>query len=218
MVKKNKMIEVIKLLRKSQKNLRKTNLNREAKKYTPFQTLISCIISLRIKDETSEKISRKLFRIANTPKKISKLPQKKLEKIIFSSGFYKNKARTIKKIAKHLIEKHNGEVPSKEEHLLEIHGIGRKTANIVLSLAFNKNAIPVDANVHRIFTRLGWFKAKSPEETEKKLMKIIPKKYWREINGLCMLHGKKVCVSVSPFCSRCVVFNYCRRRGVKKKR
>jgi len=213
--------KTLELLKKSQKGVRKTTLNREAKEnknFTPYETLISCLLSLRAKDETTEKVSQELFRIANTPEKILKLPQKKLEKIIYSSGYYKNKAKAIKKASQQIIEHHNGNVPNTKEELLKLYGVGPKTANIVLCFAFNKQVIPVDTHVNRIPNRLGWVKTKNPEQTEIELMKILPKRYWTEINGIFILFGKTICLPVSPFCSKCPIRKYCKRIGVKKSR
>lgn len=223
MVKKKKIIKILETLKKSQRGIRKTNLNREAKEeknYTPYQTLISCLISLRVKDEASEKISRKLFKIAKTPQQILKIPKRKLEKILFSSGYYKNKAKAIQKASRQIIKEHNGFVPHTKEELLKLYGVGPKTANIVLAFSFNQHVIPVDTNVHRVSNRLGWVKTKKLafEKTEKELEKMLPKKYWREINGIFILHGKKICVPISPFCSKCPVREYCRRAGVKTSR
>jgi len=203
-------------LKKQLGSYEKTTLNREAKNYTPFKTLISCILSLRAKDEMTEKVSKKLFDVADTPEEIVKIGQKRLEKLIFSSGHYKKKARTIKHISQVLIEEHGGEVPDTEEELLKIKGIGRKTANIVLCLAYGKDVIPVD--VHRIPNRLGWIKTKTPEQTEIELMKILPKKYWGEFNGLFVLFGREVCLPVSPKCSECLISGDCKRVGVGRSR
>lgn len=202
---------------------RRTNLNRESKdtqNYTPFQTLISCLLSLRVKDETTEKISAELFKVAKTPKEILKLPTKRLEKIIFSSGYYRNKAKTLKRVSEQIINNFNGEVPNDKEKLLSLYGVGPKTANIVLCFSFGKEVIPVDVNVHRVSNRLGWVKTGkfNFEDSEKALEKILPRKYWREINGLFILHGKNVCVPISPKCSICPIRKYCKRVGVIRSR
>lgn len=216
------MIEkILEILKKSQKDMRKTNLNREAKDnkaYTPYQTLISCLISLRVKDEVTEKISNELFSIADTPEKILKLSNEELERILFSSGYYKNKAKAIKKASEQVLTEFNGIVPDTEEELLKLYGVGRKTANIVLCFAYDKVVIPVDVNVHRIANRLGLVKTKNFEETEKELEKILPKEYWREINGIFLLHGKNICVPISPKCSICPINNLCKKVAVEKSR
>ena len=217
----NNIIKVIKILEEKQKNLRRTTLNREAKDtkhFTPFQTLISCLISLRVKDETTEKIVSKLFSVVKTPEEFVKIPTKKLEKLIYSSGYYKNKAKVIKKISKDIIGKYNGKVPDTEEELMKLYGVGRKTCNIVLSFAYGKNVITVDTNVHRVVNRLGLVKTNAFEKTEKELEKIIPEKYWREINGIFILFGKRICVPISPKCSICPISKYCKRIGIKRSR
>jgi len=217
----NNIIKIIKILEKKQKNLRRTTLNREAKDtkhFTPFQTLISCLISLRVKDETTEKIVSKLFSVVKTPEEFVKIPTKKLEKLIYSSGYYKNKAKVIKKISKDIIGKYNGKVPDTEEELMKLYGVGRKTCNIVLSFAYGKNVITVDTNVHRVVNRLGLVKTNAFEKTEKELEKIIPEKYWREINGIFILFGKRICVPISPKCSICPISKYCKRIGIKRSR
>tara|TARA_Y100000310_G_scaffold326918_1_gene392495 strand:+ start:698 stop:1348 length:651 start_codon:yes stop_codon:yes gene_type:complete len=185
-----------------------------SEKRDPFKTLISCLLSLRTQDKNTEKASKSLFAVADTPEKIIALPQKKLEKLIFSSGYYRAKARSLKHVSEVILKEHNGKVPSTEEELLAIKGIGRKTANIVLCFAYNKNVIPVDTHLNRIPNRLGWVKTRSPEETEFALMEVIPKKYWRELNTLLIKFGKHTCLPISPHCSKCPIKNHCQRIGV----
>lgn len=196
----------------------RTTLNRMRKKPDAFKILISCLLSLRARDENTEKVSKKLFKIADTPEKISKLPIKKLERLIYSSGHYKKKARTLKHVSKELIDNFNSSVPKTKEELLSIKGIGPKTANIVLAFAFNQNVIPVDTHCHRIPNRLGLVKTKTPKQTEKQLEKILPKKYWNEFNGIFVLFGREICQPISPWCSKCPVKKYCKRIGIKRSR
>ena len=197
----------------------RTTLNRMRKnKENAFKILISCLLSLRARDENTEKVSQKLFEIADTPKEILKLPIKRLEKIIYSSGHYKKKARVLKSVSKIILEKYNGKVPKTREELMSIKGVGPKTANIVLSFAFNQDVLPIDTHCHRIPNRLGWLKTKKPEQTEKELEKILPKKYWKEFNGIFVLFGKTICQPVSPKCSICPIRKYCKRVGVVKSR
>jgi len=214
----NNTIRIISLIRKEFEKLKKPTVRSTSEKTNPFKTLIACLLSLRTRDENTAKASSSLFKDADTPEKILKLPIKRLEKLIYSSGYYKNKAKSIKHVSKVLIEKYKGKVPSTREELLSIKGIGPKTANIVLSFAYGKNVIPVDTHVHRIPNRLGIVKTKTPEQTEAELMKIIPKKYWKEINTSFILFGKNICVPISPFCSRCPVSRYCKRVRVKRSR
>jgi len=196
----------------------RTTLNRMREKPDPFKVLISCLISLRTRDENTEKVCEKLFGVVNNAKDIVDLPLKKLEKLIFSSGYYKNKARTLKHVSKVLIKEYDGGVPNTRDELIAIKGIGPKTANVVLSFAFGKLVIPVDVNVHRVANRLGWVKTKTAEKTEEELNKTLPKKYWKEINGLFILHGRNVCKPISPLCSECPVRKGCKRAGVSKSR
>ncbi len=198
----------------------RTTLNRMRKHKTksPFKILISCLLSLRSRDENTEKVSKQLFRIADTPKKIIKLPLKKLEKLIFSSGHYHKKALTLKSVSKDLIKIFKGKVPQTREELLSMRGIGPKTANIVLNFAFGQSVIPVDVHCHRIPNRLGWVKTKTAEKTEGELVKTIPKKYWKEFNGVFVLFGRTICQPVSPWCSKCPVRKYCPRIGVGRSR
>lgn len=210
--------KTIDTLKEFQKGVRKTTLNRQAKEYTPYQTLISCLLSLQSKDETTEKICDVLFKIAKTPEEILKLEQERLENIIYSSGYYKNKAKTIKHVSEIILKEYKNKVPDNEQELLKIKGIGRKTANIVLSLAYGKEALPIDTHCHRIPNRLGWIKTKNPEQSEIELMKILPKKYWPEFNGIFVLFGKTICVPISPLCSKCPVAKYCKKINVKSSR
>ena len=184
----------------------------------PFKILISCLLSLRTKDQTTESVSEKLFKIADTPEKILALPITKLEKIIFSSGHYKKKAQTLKHVSREILSRFNNKVPDTREELLSIKGIGPKTANIVLCFAYDQTVIPVDVNVHRVANRLGWASTKLAEKTEKELEKILPRKYWKEINGIFILHGKSICVPISPKCSECPIRCLCPQIGVTRSR
>lgn len=196
----------------------RTTLNRMRKKPNAFKILISCLLSLRARDESTEKTSKKLFAIADTPKQIANISVKKLEKLIFSSGHYKKKARTLKHVSKVLINKFNSKVPDNKEELLSIKGIGPKTANIVLCFAYNQACLPIDTHCHRIPNRLGWVKTKTPEKTEKALEKILPKKYWKEFNGIFVLFGKTICQPISPWCSKCPINRYCPKINVNTRR
>jgi len=196
----------------------RTTLNRMRKKPDPFKVLIACLLSLRTQDKNTEKASSALFAVADAPEKILALSQKKLEKLIFSSGHYKKKARTLKHVSKELITRFNSKVPDTKEELLSIKGIGPKTANIVLAFAYGKPALPIDTHCHRIPNRLGWVKTKTPEQTEKALELILPRKYWPEFNALFVLFGQTVCQPISPKCSQCPVRKYCPRIGVVRSR
>ncbi|HLC86768.1 MAG TPA: endonuclease III [Candidatus Nanoarchaeia archaeon] len=210
--------KIIEILKKKYPSTKRTTLNRMRSHPDPFKILISCLLSLRAKDESTEKVSEALFKIADTPEKIAALPIKKLEKIIYSSGHYKKKAKTLQHVSRVLIENYNNKVPETKEELLSIKGIGPKTANIVLAFAFNKCVIPVDTHCHRIPNRLGWVKTKIPEQTEKALEKILPKRYWCNFNAVFVQFGRNICQPVSPWCSKCPINEYCPRIGVVRSR
>lgn len=184
----------------------------------PFFILISCLLSLRTKDTISAPVSLKLFQTVKNPHDLATMQLKELEKIIYSTGFYRQKARQLKAVARELIDRHNGEVPKTREELLALPGVGLKTANLVLAEAFGVPAICVDTHVHRISNRLGLVKTKTPEETECELQKVLPRKYWREWNKLLVMLGQNICTPQSPRCSTCPIRNLCPRVGVKKSR
>jgi endonuclease-3 len=184
----------------------------------PFKILISCILSLRTQDRTTGPASERLFMLAPDPSTLSRLPLKIIEKAIYPVGFYHIKARTIKDISRELLEKHDGAVPSSMEGLLELKGVGRKTANLVLTRGFNKYGICVDTHVHRITNRWGLVRTKTPNETELALRELLPKRYWKDLNMNLVAFGQAICQPISPFCSKCRVVDYCFRTGVMKSR
>jgi len=169
----------------------------------PFKVLISCILSLRTKDDVTHQASEKLFKRAKNVQEMARLSNLEIQKIIYPVGFYKNKAKNIKKVCNILLEKYKGKVPSSLDELLLLPGVGRKTANLVLTLGFGKPGICVDTHVHRITNRWGYVKTKTPEQTEFALREKLPANYWISFNSLLVSFGQKVCVPVSPFCSRC---------------
>lgn len=195
-----------------------TMLGRMGKKYDPFKVLISTIMSARAKDEVTEVIAEKLFEKYPTAEKLAKANKKDIIKIIYRIGFYNAKSKNIINSAKMLLEKFGGKVPRTMEQLIELPGVGRKVANCVLVYAYKQDAIPVDIHVHRISNRLGWVKTKVPEDTEEKLEKLVPRKHWQLINDTFVSHGKTICAPISPFCSKCPIYDYCKRRGVKRHR
>jgi len=209
---------IINILYKNFDCKERTTLNRMREKPNAFKILISCLISLRTQDKNTRIVSEKLFTIVNTPKEIVNLPVKRLENLIFSSGHYKKKARILKHVSKELIERFNSEIPKTKEELLSIKGIGPKTANIVLAFAFQQQVLPIDTHCHRIPNRLGWVKTKTPEQTEKELEKILPKKYWNKFNGIFVLFGQTICQPISPWCSKCPIEEYCPKINVNKSR
>lgn len=196
----------------------RTTLNKMRKKPDAFKILISCLLSLRTQDKNTEKTSKKLFEVADTPEKIVNLSIDDLERLIFSSGHYHKKARVLQHVSQVLLDKYDGKVPDSKENLLSIKGIGPKTANIVLCFAFDQEVLPIDTHCHRIPNRLGWVRTKTAEKTEKELEKIIPKKYWKEFNAIFVLFGKTICQPVSPLCSKCPINKYCPKIGVGRNR
>jgi len=184
----------------------------------PFKILISTIISARTKDEVTGPATERLFARAASPASMSALPEEIIEKAIFPAGFYHTKAKAIRKASKELVERYGSRVPDTIDELLTLPGVGRKTANLVVTLAHNKAGICVDTHVHRITNRWGYVKTKKPHETEQALRARLPKKHWIAINTILVMHGQNICKPVSPFCSRCPVSEYCARIGVAKSR
>ena len=183
-----------------------------------FRILISTMISLRTKDEVTLAASRRLFAEAATPPDIDALGADRVAKLIYPAGFYRTKAENIIKVCGLLRSRHDGEVPRTIDELTNLPGVGRKTANLVLSLGFGIDAICVDTHVHRISNRLGWVTTRTPEQTEFALMEILPREHWIEINELLVAYGQSVCVPVSPWCSRCALSGSCPKRGVERHR
>jgi endonuclease-3 len=181
---------------------------------TPFTVLISCILSLRTQDKTTDEASRRLFKLARTPKTMVKLAATNIEKTIYPVGFYKNKAKNIKKICELLLSQYKGRVPDDIDELMKFPGVGRKTANLVITLGYNKPGICVDTHVHRISNRWGYVETKTPEKTEMALREKLPPKYWIMINDLLVSFGQNLCKPISPFCSQCKIRRYCDRVGV----
>ena len=175
----------------------------------PYLVLIACILSLRTNDKTTYPATLRMLELAKTPKEMKNVSQEELAKAIYPVGFYENKAKQIIELSKTIDEELSGQVPDEIEDLIKFKGVGRKTANLVLSLGFNKPAICVDVHVHRIFNRLGYIKTKTPEETEFALREKLPQKYWIDINTLLVTHGQNVCKPVKPKCLECPIAGYC---------
>ncbi|HEX9023011.1 MAG TPA: endonuclease III [Geobacteraceae bacterium] len=184
----------------------------------PFKVLVSCILSLRTQDRTTAAASQRLFALAETPQRMARLDRETVEGVIYPVGFYRNKAGQILEICRVLLEKHNGSVPDEIDELLKFKGVGRKTANLVVTLGFGKPGICVDTHVHRICNRWGYVSTKSPEETEFALRDKLPAQYWLIINDLLVTFGQNQCLPVSPRCSSCPVRHLCERVGVTKSR
>ena len=176
----------------------------------PFSILIGTILSARTKDEATTKAVKALFSKYKNSKQLANAKVKDVEKIIKSIGFFRVKSKRIIEVAKIINTKYKGKVPDNLDTLVELPGVGRKTANCVLVYAFEKPAIPVDIHVHRISNRLGLVDTKNPEETEQELMKKIPKKYWLEINDTFVMFGQNICKPISPMCSVCKIKKSCK--------
>jgi len=213
-----KIKAVMEILKKKFPSHEKTTLNRMRNKPDAFKILISCLLSLRTQDKNTEIASKRLFAVAETPEAILRLSDSELENLIFSSGHYKKKARTLKHVSEVILKEFNGHVPQTKEELMSIKGIGPKTANIVLAFAYGKNVLPIDTHCHRIPNRLGWILTKTPEQTEKELSEILPPEYWKDFNAIFVQFGQTICKPISPLCSQCPIENYCSKIGVTKHR
>lgn len=185
---------------------------------SPFRVLISCILSLRTQDATTAKASHRLFTVADSPHAMVKLSAKKIASLIYPVGFYKTKARQIRAICQTIIDQYGGKVPDEIDELLKFNGVGRKTANLVVTLGYNKPGICVDTHVHRISNRWGYIKTATPEKSEIALRAKLPKRYWIEYNNLLVNFGQHLCRPVSPLCSECPVKKYCPQLGVGVRR
>ena len=184
----------------------------------PFQILVGCLLSARTRDEVTEAACSRLFRKVKSPRALLKLPIRQLERNIYPVAFYRNKAKALKSLCSDLIERFNGEVPETLDELLTLTGVGRKTANLTLILAFDGMGICVDTHVHRITNRWGYVDTATPEQTEQALRNKLPQKYWKRINEWLVGFGQTVCKPISPLCSQCPVDKYCPRVGVGKHR
>lgn len=186
-----------------------------AEHYTdPFRVLIATVLSLRTQDETTADASRRLFARATTPEAMLRLRATTIAKLIYPVGFYRTKAASILSICRDLVERWDGRVPRDLDDLLTLRGVGRKTANLVLTLGFRDQGICVDTHVHRITNRWGYVRTKAPDDTEMALRKKLPPEHWIEINDLLVAFGQQLCRPISPHCSRCPIDAYCPRRNV----
>ncbi len=184
----------------------------------PFRVLIACLLSLRTKDATTGPASARLFALADTPEAMLRLRPRQIERAIFPVGFYRTKARVILGVSRDLIERFGSRVPPSIDALLTLKGVGRKTANLVVTQGFNRPGICVDVHVHRISNRLGYVRTRNPEETEMALRAKLPRRYWIGYNDLLVSFGQNICLPVSPRCSACPVRAVCRRVGVTRSR
>lgn len=212
--------EAIRLVRQEVRRWQEPVLGVVAKQSNrdPFLILISCLLSLRTKDKTTREASDRLFALAHTPTSILKLPLKKIERAIYPVGFYRTKAKSIHQICHRLIDEYGGRVPDSIDELVTLPGVGRKTANLVVTVGFQKPGICVDVHVHRISNRWGYIKTKTPEESEQALRRKLPKEYWITYNDLLVPYGQNLCFPVSPLCSRCRLTELCDRVGVRTSR
>ncbi|MBN1995657.1 MAG: endonuclease III [Anaerolineae bacterium] len=187
-------------------------------KRTPYQILIATILSLRTKDTLTAQIAPKLFAVADNPDDMVRQSPEEIAEIIYPVGFYRNKAKSIIAVSQMLLDRYNGHVPDDLDELLKLPGVGRKTANLVLTAGFNKPGICVDTHVHRISNRWGYIQTKTPEETEFALRDKLPPEYWLEYNGLLVGMGQNLCTPISPWCSHCAVKPFCDQVGVERRR
>ena len=187
-------------------------------KQDPFSVLISTVISLRTKDDVTLKASQRLLEKAPDPQSMLSLSEEQISELIFPAGFYKRKAVQIRTIAQTLVDEYDGKVPADAELLMKLPGVGIKTANLTLNLGFGIDAICVDCHVHQISNRLGWIGTKAPEESEKVLQTIMPRRFWIPLNELLVSYGQEVCTSVSPKCSLCHENGVCPKVGVTRTR
>jgi endonuclease-3 len=187
-------------------------------KRNPFHILISCLLSLRTKDKTTSEASERLFALAHTPATMLTLPRGRIERAIYPVGFYRTKAKSIHRICRRLLDVYGGRVPDAIDELVTLSGVGRKTANLVVTVGYGKPGICVDIHVHRISNRWGYISTKTPEQSEEALRRTLPKQYWITFNDLLVPYGQNLCQPVSPFCSQCKLTPYCDRVGVTKSR
>lgn len=221
MNKNNNFDEIFKILNQYIKKYNQPIVSRKKDKIkdTPFTTLISCLLSLRTKDEITEQASIRLLTEHDTPEKLINLSEEKIASLIYPVGFYKTKSKRIKEISQTLIDNYSSQVPKDFDELLKLKGVGKKTAAIVMVYGHKTNDyIPVDVHVHVIANRLGWVQSKNPDETMDKLMKIVPTKYWYDLNELFVTFGQNICLTISPWCSRCPIEKYCNKISVEKRR
>ncbi len=176
----------------------------------PFKILVSTILSTRTRDEMTIEASERLFEVVKSPEDLAEMSVEEIEKLIRGVGFYKEKAKKLKKLGEMLVKEYNSKVPDRLEELLKLPGVGRKVANVVLAEAFNREAIAVDTHVHRISNRLGIVNTKTPEETEEELKKVVPREYWRRVNKAMVGFGQTVCKPVKPRCNECKLVEICK--------
>ena len=215
-----RILEGIVLLEQATKHMNPPLIDHVVQDYgkDPYLILIACLLSLRARDVFTITICRKLFNQVRTPQELGQLSVAQVQEILRPLNFYRRKAVTLIHVSQELINRFNGQVPADEQALLSLKGVGRKTATLVLGQAFGIPAICVDTHVHRVSNRLGWVASKTVQETEEQLKAIVPKDKWIELNRLLVTWGQNICVPISPFCSRCVLFDICPKIGVTQRR
>ena len=209
---------IVPLLREAVMAWQKPAVTEVAGHGDPFQVLVSCILSLRTQDHTTAAASKRLFSRADNPYAMQSLPIEVIEQAIYPVGFYRTKAVQIHDISRQIVENYGGKVPEEMDALLQFRGVGRKTANLVISVGFGRLAICVDVHVHRICNRWGYVRTVTPEQTEMALRAKLPSEYWIEINDLLVTFGQNQCCPVSPRCSTCCLTEFCDRNGVTRSR
>ena len=213
------MAEIIRLLEKELEQREIPIVSHLAEEHRdPFEILISTLLSLRTKDEVTAVATERLFALASTPEEMLRLSEEKIRKAIYPVGFYRRKAETIRTVCRDLIDRFHARVPATLDELLTLKGVGRKTANLVVSLGFNGAGLCVDTHVHRISNRLGYVRTKTPEETEFALREKLSRRYWLRYNTLLVAFGRNTCRPISPLCSACPIARYCDRVGVTRSR
>jgi len=211
----NEFIKVWQLLKKQVKKLNVLWLEEMSGiEKKPFKILISCLLSLRTQDKTTGEASKRLFALASRPEDMASLSLNEIQNAIYPAGFYKIKAKRIKALSETITKQYHGKVPNSIDELLKLKGVGRKTANLVITLGFNQYGICVDTHVHRIVNRWGLVKTKTPVQTEFALRKILPIRYWKELNSILVAFGQGICKPVSPLCSQCKIRLSCDRIGI----
>ncbi|MCD6215512.1 MAG: endonuclease III [Candidatus Aenigmarchaeota archaeon] len=209
---------IYKILKKHVTNYQLPAVDLVAKTKDPFKVLVATILSARTNDKTTIAAAGRLFSKIHKLNDLKNLSSKKIEKIIYPVSFYRNKAKYLKRLPSEIKIMFNGKIPKDVNGLVKLSGVGRKTANLVSSVAFGKQAICVDTHVHRVMNRIGYVKTKTPFETEMALRKKLPKKYWIHINTLLVRFGQNLCRPISPFCTKCPIKKYCNKIGVKRSR
>lgn len=210
--------KIVQILKEQYKDKTSALMDVASTRRDPFLTLVSCLLSLRTKDEVTAVASKRLFELANTPEQMLGLKSEEIETAIYPVGFYRRKTQQILDICRVLVAEYESRVPDNMEKLLKLNGVGRKTANIVITMGYNKPGIAVDTHVHRISNRLGLVATKDPYQTEFALRKTLPKPYWIIFNELLVKHGKAICTPISPKCSICPITEYCSKVGVTRSR